>query len=141
VSYGRFALWAVAYAILLTTHSQMACSQELITQNVLSLDVAQVVAKKTLEKCRADGCRVSVTALDGSGLLKVFVRDDGSDFHTLDGSGRKASLHSHSSGPRPRLRSSGKLSLRSASLRVRLVQVVCRSEWAVRSSAVSVSAA
>jgi uncharacterized protein GlcG (DUF336 family) len=65
-------------------------AQGLITQKVLPLEMAQTVAQGAVEKCRADGFHVSVTIIDASGLLKVFVRDEGTGPHTIDLSRRKA---------------------------------------------------
>lgn len=67
-----------------------AHAQELITQKVLSLDVASAIAHGALDQCRADGFRVSVTVVDGSGLIKVQMHDDGASPHTMDFSRRKA---------------------------------------------------
>jgi uncharacterized protein GlcG (DUF336 family) len=63
----------------------------LVTQKALSLEMAQAVVQGTVERCRADGFSVSVTVVDGSGLLKAFVCDDGVNGpHTIDLSRRKA---------------------------------------------------
>jgi len=67
-----------------------AFGQELITQKALSLDVAMAIAQGAVEKCRADGYRVSVTIVDGAGVVKLQIRDDGSGPHTRDFSRRKA---------------------------------------------------
>ena len=67
-----------------------ALGQGLITQKALSLDAAQAIAHGAVEKCRADGYRVSVTVIDSGAALKAFLRDDGSGPHTIDFSRRKA---------------------------------------------------
>ncbi len=67
-----------------------ARAQGLITQKAISLEMAQAIVQGTIERCRADGFRVSVTVVDGSGLLKAFLRDEGSGPHTIDLSRRKA---------------------------------------------------
>jgi len=48
------------------------------------------VANGALDKCHADGYRVSLTVLDASGLVKIQVRGDGTGPHTLEHSRRKA---------------------------------------------------
>lgn len=68
----------------------VAFSQELITQKVLSLDVALAIAHGALDQCRADGYKVSVTIVDGAGLVKVQMHDDGAGPHTMDFSRKKA---------------------------------------------------
>jgi len=80
----------MAFAIVLAAGSMTVMAQELLTQKALSLDVAQAIAHGAVEKCRADGYHVSVTVIDNAGLLKAFLRDEGSGPHTIDFSRRKA---------------------------------------------------
>jgi len=70
--------------------SPAAFAQELNTQKTLSLDVALAIAHGALDQCRADGFRVTVTIVDGSGLIKVQMHDDGAGPHTMDFSRKKA---------------------------------------------------
>jgi uncharacterized protein GlcG (DUF336 family) len=65
-------------------------AQGLITQKALSLEMAQAVVQGTVEQCRKDGFRVSVSVIDAAGLLKAFVRDESTGPHTIDTSQRKA---------------------------------------------------
>jgi uncharacterized protein GlcG (DUF336 family) len=88
VSYIRFTL--LTAAVLLGAESSTAFAQGLITQKVVPLEMAQTIAQGAVEKCRADGFHVSVTIIDASGLLKVFMRDEGTGPHTIDLSRRKA---------------------------------------------------
>ena len=69
---------------------QIAPPQQLPIQKVLSVDAALTIAHAALDKCYADGYRVSLTILDNSGLIKVQVRGDGTGPHTLEHSRRKA---------------------------------------------------
>jgi uncharacterized protein GlcG (DUF336 family) len=89
MSIRRFVLLACGFVGL---SSSMALSQSkgLVTQKALSLEMAQAIVQGTVERCRADGFSVSVTVIDGSGLLKAFVRDEGNGPHTIDLSRRKA---------------------------------------------------
>ena len=82
----RFALLGVAFL----AGSSITKPQELLTQKALSVDAALSIARSALDKCHADGYRVSLTVLDGSGLIKVQVRGDGTGPHTLEHSRRKA---------------------------------------------------
>jgi uncharacterized protein GlcG (DUF336 family) len=75
--------------ILLSAGSSIL-AQGLITQKALSLEMAQVIAQGAVDKCRADGFHVSVSVIDGSGLMKTFLRDEGTGPHTIDLSRRKA---------------------------------------------------
>lgn len=52
-------------------------AQEVLTQKTISLDLAQLVARAAIEKCRADGYHISVTVVDTDGLVKIALRDDG----------------------------------------------------------------
>src|ERR1700740_2851122 len=65
-------------------------AQGLLTQKAIPLEMAQAIAQGVVERCRADGFHVSVTILDASGLLKAFLRDEGTGPHTIDLSKRKA---------------------------------------------------
>jgi uncharacterized protein GlcG (DUF336 family) len=81
-------LAAVAAMILAATSFSHA--QGLITQRTLSELAAVSVAQEALDRCHADGYRVSVTVLDASGLVKVQIRGDGTGPHTLENGRRKA---------------------------------------------------
>ena len=70
--------------------TSIAGAQGLITQKSMSIEMAQAIAQGALAQCRADGFHVSVSVIDGSGLLKAFLRDEGTGPHTIDLSRRKA---------------------------------------------------
>ena len=82
----KLTLLAAAFALC----SPAAVAQELNTQKTLSLDVALAIAHGALDQCRADGFRITVTIVDGSGLVKVQMHDDGAGPHTMDFSRKKA---------------------------------------------------
>jgi uncharacterized protein GlcG (DUF336 family) len=65
-------------------------AQGLVTQKALSYEMAQAIVDGTVQKCRADGFRVSVSVVDSAGLLKAFARDENTGPHTIDTSKRKA---------------------------------------------------
>ena len=75
---------------MLGAGSSTVSAQGLITQKALSLEMAQTIVQGTIDRCRADGFRVSVTVIDASGLLKAFLRDEGNGPHTIELSRRKA---------------------------------------------------
>jgi uncharacterized protein GlcG (DUF336 family) len=89
MSIARFVLLAGGF-IGLSSSMALSQSKGLVTQRALSLEMAQAIVQGTVERCRADGFSVSVTVVDGSGLLKAFVRDEGNGPHTIDLSRRKA---------------------------------------------------
>jgi uncharacterized protein GlcG (DUF336 family) len=86
----RLAAAGIAVATIFAASSSSVLSQELINQKALPADMALAIAQGAIERCRADGSHVSVTVVDGSGLPKVFIRDDQSGPHTIDLSRRKA---------------------------------------------------
>jgi uncharacterized protein GlcG (DUF336 family) len=86
----RLAVLAVATLVLAAAFSMTALSQDLVTQKVISVDMAQAMAQATMAQCRANGYRVSVSIIDNGGLLKAFLRDDGSGAGTGDLSRTKA---------------------------------------------------
>jgi uncharacterized protein GlcG (DUF336 family) len=88
----RIRVCAIAAFVVLTLFvSNASCkAQTLLTQKALSDEAAFAVVHGALDKCHADGYRVSLTLLDASGLVKVQVRGDGSSPHTLEHSRRKA---------------------------------------------------
>jgi uncharacterized protein GlcG (DUF336 family) len=88
VSRIRFIILTAAF--FLSAGSSMLVAQGLITQKALSLELAQTIAQGAVDRCRSDGFHVSVTVIDGSGLLKFFMRDEGTGPHTIDLSRRKA---------------------------------------------------
>ncbi len=86
----RLGVVAILVAIVFVANSSSVLSQELMNQKALPVDMALAIAQGALEQCRADGANVSVTVIDGTGLPKVFIRDDRSGPHTIDLSQRKA---------------------------------------------------
>ncbi len=68
----------------------LACGQELLVQKVLPLDAAIKIAQGAMDRCKADGYKVSVTIVDVGGMVKLQLRGDGTNPHTLDLSKRKA---------------------------------------------------
>jgi len=86
----RFPVLGVATVILLGAFSISGLSQDLLTEKVMSLEMAQTIAQAAIAKCRADNYHVAVTVLDGAGQLRAFLRDDGAGLQTVDVSHRKA---------------------------------------------------
>lgn len=88
----RFVVIAVVVGVSLIAGSSTARSQSqgLLTQKMISLDMAQTMIQGALEKCRADHYHVSVHILDFDGQEKASVRDDGSNEVNYNVSRRKA---------------------------------------------------
>lgn len=83
-------VFAFAALAALVGASSPARAQGLVTQKSLSADMTQAIIQGVIEKCRADGFRVSVTVVNADGLLKGYLRDDGAAPHTIDLSRKKA---------------------------------------------------
>jgi uncharacterized protein GlcG (DUF336 family) len=62
----------------------------LITHRDLSVEMAEAVARGAIDQCRKMGFRASVTVLDSAGLMKAFLRDEGTGPHTIGLSRDKA---------------------------------------------------
>jgi len=84
--FSKITLFAAALALC----ASAAVAQELNTQKTLSLDVALAIAHGALDQCRAGGYHVTVTVVDGAGMVKVQMHDDGAGPHTMDFSRKKA---------------------------------------------------
>jgi uncharacterized protein GlcG (DUF336 family) len=89
ISAPRMVQLAVGGTMLLSL-PHAASAQELLSQKALSADLAHRVVQGTIEKCRADGYKVSVAVLDRAGNLQAFIRDDGTGPHTISTARRKA---------------------------------------------------
>jgi uncharacterized protein GlcG (DUF336 family) len=86
----RFSVLAVAASLLAGAFSLTGFSQDLLSEKVISVDMAQTMAQAAIAQCRANGYRVSATVLDNGGNVKVVIRDDGAGVGTIDLSHRKA---------------------------------------------------
>ena len=67
-----------------------ACAQTIVTERGISLNAALDVARAGLERCRADGYKVTVTVLNRHARTAVVLSDDGVNPHTIENSMRKA---------------------------------------------------
>src|SRR6202167_6248489 len=76
MSHIRFPVLGILTLVLAGAFSMTALSQDLLTQKVISVEMAQTIAQATIAQCRANGYRVSVTIIDNARLLKAFLRDD-----------------------------------------------------------------
>ena len=75
---------------------------QLPQSRVLTIDVAQTIAREAMAKCREDGYKVTVLVVDGLNAPKAMVRDDGATAATTEVAKMKATatmLYSRPSGP------------------------------------------
>ena len=86
--------------------SAPAFAEGLPVQKMLTLDAARAMADGALEKCRADGYKVTVTILDSGNTLKAYLHDDGASLGTIEIGRMKAFtvvMFGRASGPPPNL--------------------------------------
>lgn len=67
-----------------------AFAQSVLTERNLSVGLAEEAALAAMQKCQADGFRVSVVVLDRGGTFKAALRNDGAGLHTFDTAWKKA---------------------------------------------------
>jgi uncharacterized protein GlcG (DUF336 family) len=93
----KFAVFSAGIAALSTS-----AFAQLPTSRVLTLDVADTIAKEAMAKCRADGYKVTVLVVDGLNAPKAMIRDDGATASTAEVAKMKATatmLYNRPSGP------------------------------------------
>jgi uncharacterized protein GlcG (DUF336 family) len=81
VKFGLFSFLTVGTIVM---------AQQTLSEKTISLSSAYLAALTAVEKCRADGFRVSAVVLDRGGNIKAVLRDDGAGLHTVDTARRKA---------------------------------------------------
>ena len=83
-----------------------ALAAQLPTQKMLTVDVAQTIAREAMMKCRADGYKVTVTVVDQANIVKAVLRDDGAGMATVEVGRMKTNsvmAFGRPSGPPPNL--------------------------------------
>lgn len=71
----------------MTSSSEAA---ELPKESIFPLTLATKAVHAAVEKCLADGYRVSATVVDRGGNIRAVLRQDGAGPHTIDSSRKKA---------------------------------------------------
>ena len=79
-----------AAAIACTGAAAQTPATGLVTERGISMAAALELASASLERCRADGYKVTVTVLNRHARTAVVLSDDGVNPHTLENSLRKA---------------------------------------------------
>lgn len=70
--------------------SSVASAQALVTERGISVNAALDLATAALERCRADGYKVTITVLNRHARTAIVISDDGVNPHTVENSMRKA---------------------------------------------------
>jgi uncharacterized protein GlcG (DUF336 family) len=82
--------WHLLTSVVLLICSAPTSAQELPTQKLLPLALAQEAAFAAVSSCAANGFRESVAVVDADGVVRVIMRGDGAGAHTLNSAFRKA---------------------------------------------------
>jgi uncharacterized protein GlcG (DUF336 family) len=61
-----------------------------LTTHELSLEMAEKIAMGAIDQCRSMGFHTTITVIDSAGLMKAFLRDEGTGPHTISLSKAKA---------------------------------------------------
>ena len=68
----------------------LANGQSLLSERNISLNAASEMATASLDRCRADGYKVTITVLNRHARTALVLSDDGASPHTIENSMRKA---------------------------------------------------
>jgi uncharacterized protein GlcG (DUF336 family) len=77
------------FAIVLGAHASTAHAQ-LLSRRDLSYSIAKTIAETAIERCTANGYRVSAVVVDRAGETIVALRGDNASPHTMENARRKA---------------------------------------------------
>ena len=80
----------IATAFVLLMPWTAPASDELPKEAVLPMGLAGQAIQASLDACKKDGYRVSVSVVDRAGVLRAMARADGAGSHTVDSSRKKA---------------------------------------------------
>ncbi|MGA8515844.1 MAG: heme-binding protein [Burkholderiaceae bacterium] len=79
-----------ALAIIPAMAQTPPAASGLVTERNISMNTALELASASLERCRADGFKVTVTVINRHTRASVVLSDDGVNPHTVENSMRKA---------------------------------------------------
>ena len=88
--YGRRSVLTFLMGLCLWPATVGRASEELPKESVLPFMMANKAVQASIEACRKDGYRVSVSVVDRAGILRAMGRADGAGPHTIDSSRKKA---------------------------------------------------
>jgi uncharacterized protein GlcG (DUF336 family) len=90
MKFARHAAIAATTAAVTVLGSSGASAQALVAERGISLNAAIELATASLERCRADGYKVTITVLNHHARTAVVLSEDGVNPHTVENSLRKA---------------------------------------------------
>lgn len=80
----------IAAALIALMPYAVPAADELPKEAVLPMSMAGKAIQASLDACKKDGYRVSVSVVDRAGVLRAMTRADGAGPHTVDSSRKKA---------------------------------------------------
>jgi uncharacterized protein GlcG (DUF336 family) len=80
----------IAAALIALMPYTVPAADELPKEAVLPMSMAGKAIQASLDACKKDGYRVSVSVVDRAGVLRAMTRADGAGPHTVDSSRKKA---------------------------------------------------
>jgi uncharacterized protein GlcG (DUF336 family) len=80
----------LVFAMVFLPATTWVLADELLKESVLPLNLAGKAVQASLDACKKDGYRVSVSVVDRAGVLRAMARGDGAGPHTVDSSRKKA---------------------------------------------------
>jgi uncharacterized protein GlcG (DUF336 family) len=80
----------IAAALIALMPYTVPAADELPKEAVLPMSLAGKAIQASLDACKKDGYRVSVSVVDRAGVLRAMTRADGAGPHTVDSSRKKA---------------------------------------------------
>jgi uncharacterized protein GlcG (DUF336 family) len=80
----------IAAALVMLIPYTVPAADELPKEAVLPMGMAGKAIQASLDACKKDGYRVSVSVVDRAGVLRAMARADGAGPHTVDSSRKKA---------------------------------------------------
>jgi uncharacterized protein GlcG (DUF336 family) len=80
----------IAAALIALMPYTVPAADELPKEAVLPMSMAGKAIQASLDACKKDGYRVSVSIVDRAGVLRAMTRADGAGPHTVDSSRKKA---------------------------------------------------
>jgi uncharacterized protein GlcG (DUF336 family) len=80
----------IAAVLVMLMPYMVSAADELPKEAVLPMGMAGKAIQASLDACKKDGYRVSVSVVDRAGVLRAMARADGAGPHTVDSSRKKA---------------------------------------------------
>ena len=74
----------LSHFLLAAAMTAAAAPNAFAQKNTISADLAAIIVQEAVQKCRADGIKVSAKVVDANNTMKAFLRDDGAGDITVE---------------------------------------------------------